>query len=237
MPFRHFARACSLALVASGLAAGCGGTETGNPTLPAVELRLAAFSNDFPSVAIGTPGPGITLERAVMALGQIRLVPCSPDAPPVEFGPVELDITQRPAPLLRAAGTDSEYCSAHVSLTHGAGEELAGRSVLLRGTRPDAAPFDLSSTLELDVALHTNPPDTPFGARRLILAFNFATWFAGVDLAGATLEDGLVSVDATRNTDVLVAFDARAGLTPALYDDADGNGLLAGDDQPPTAGP
>jgi hypothetical protein len=237
MRLLHFARACSLALVASGLAAGCGGTETGNPTLPAVELRLAAFSNDFQSVAIGAPGPGITLERAVMALGQIRLVPCSPGAPPVNFGPVELDLTQKPAALLRAAGTDGEYCSAHVSLTHGAGDELAGRSVALRGTRADGAPFELSSTLELDVDLHTNPPDTPFGARRLILAFNFATWFAGVNVAGAMVEDGLVSIDATRNTAVLDAFDARAGLTPALYDDADGNGQLAGDDQPPTAGP
>jgi len=219
------------------VAEGCGGTETGNPTLPAVELRLAALSNDFGSVAINKPGPGIVLERAVVSLAQIRLVPCSASAAPVDFESVEVDLAQSPAAELRTAGTASEYCSARVTLAPGALDELAGETLRLSGTRPDGAEFELSSTLELAVDLHTDPPNTPFDARRMILGFNFATWLSGVDIAGATLENGLVTIDATHNADVLVSFEARAPLTPALYDDADGNGLLSGDNQPPAAGP
>jgi hypothetical protein len=227
-------RGCALLLAAAG---GCGGTETGNPTLPAVELRLAALSNDFGSVAINKPGPGIVLERAVASLAQIRLVPCSASAPPVDFESIEVDLAQSPAVEVQTAGTASEYCSARVTLAPGVLEGLAGQTLRLSGTRPDGAPFELSSALELAVDLHTDPPNTPFDAHRMILGFNFATWLSGVDIAGATLEDGLVTIDATHNADVLVEFEARAPLTPALYDDADGNGLLSGDNQPPAAGP
>jgi len=229
----------ALLVLTLGAASGCGGTETGNPTLPASELRLAALSDDFGSVAVGTPGPGLTVNHAYVALERIELLPCGAGNP-LRFEATEVDLAQRPAVLLRVQGAASEYCSARVSLapvSNAETPELEGGSVTTEGTRPDGVPFEIRSALSLEVELTTDPPETPFDARRLILGFNLVPWLADVDVAGAAVADGLATIDATHNATELATFEAQAPLAPALYDDADGNGLLAGDNQPPTASP
>ena len=230
----------SWALGASLLAGGCAGTETGNPTLPAVELRVMAFSDDFGAVAVATPGPNISVARAFAALGEIQLLPCGAGLPPQRFAAVGIELTQKPAFQLNAAGTDQAYCGARVALAPSAAAtppELAGLSVYLEGTRADGTAFKIASAAPVTVDLRTTPPNTPFSAEGLLLGFNFATWLEGVDLDGATVEGASITLDASHNTDALAVFEAQAGLAPALYDDADGNGQLAGDNQPPTAGP
>jgi hypothetical protein len=230
----------SLVVAAGIFAGGCAGTETGNPTLPTVELRVTAFSNDFGAVAVAKPGPKISVTRAFAELREIQLIPCGAGLPPPEFAPVSVELTQAPAFELDATGTDEKYCGAHIALAPsaaGALPELDGLSVFLEGTRADGTPFQIASAEPVGVDLHTNPPGTPFSAEGLLLGFNLATWLAGVDLDGATVEGSKVTVDVSHNTDALVVFEAQAALAPALYDDADGNGMLAGDNQPPAAGP
>lgn len=225
-----------LPLVLAALLPGCGGTETGNPTLPATELRLSALSHDFNSVAIGTPGPGITIDTADVGLSEVRLLGCN-GAEPLVFPPLDASLTSKPAVVLRAQGNAAEYCGARVTLSPPAAGALGDRSVYVSGRRADGSAFELGSLLALSVNLVTNPPNTPFPAEKLILGFNFATWLGGVDVNGAAAENGLVTIDPTHNADVLADFDAQAPLAPALYDDSDGNGLLNGDNQPPAAGP
>lgn len=224
--------ALPVALVA--LFGGCAGTETGNPTLPATELRLAAISDDFDSVAVGRKGPGISIERAGVGLQEVELLGCD-GASSLAFETADAELTLKPSLVLTAQGAAAEYCGARLTLEPSS--ELGASSVLVEGTRADGTPIAIASDLALTIELVTNPPNTPFPAEKLILAFNFATWLEGVDVDGASVENGLVSIDQSHNPDVLAAFDARAHLAPALYDDPDGNGLLMGDNQPPAAGP
>jgi len=226
--------------VALGLGGGCAGTETGNPTLPSVELRVSGFSNDFQSVTLGATGPGLTLDRVLVALERVELEPCTASRAPLRFDGLGADLMERPAPTNTATGTDSEYCAARVALAPAVGgdlPELEGRSVLVQGSRADGTPFEIASALRVEIDLSTMPPNTPFGTHGLLLAFNMATWFEGVGVDSAVAQGGAIAIDETHNPEVLAAFEARASLSPALYDDADGNGLLAGDNQPPTAGP
>lgn len=223
------------------LAGGCAGTETGNPTLPAVELRVTGFTSDFNAVAVAKPGgPNITVERAFAALDAIELFPCASGLPPQRFEGIAAELTQKPPLELGAPGTDQHYCSARVALGATAEPtlpELDGLSVFVEGTRADGTPFRIASAEPVTVDLHTNPPNTPFSATGLLLGFDFAIWLDGVDLDGATVESSLVTLDATHNVEALAVFEAQGALSPALYDDSDGNGQLAGDNQPPAAGP
>ena len=222
------------------LAGGCAGTETGNPTLPAVELRVTAFTSDFGAVAVAKPGANVTVNRAFASLSAIELYPCGAGLPPQRFASVDVELTQKPPRELDAPGTDERYCSARVAWAP-SGEttvpELDGLSVLVEGSRADGTPFRIASTEPITVELVTSPPNTPFSATGLLLGFDFATWLAGVDLDRATVENAQITLDATHNTDALGVFESQGALAPALYDDADGNGMLAGDNQPPAAGP
>ena len=227
--------ACSLLLFSAGCSRG---TETGNPPEAMLELGVTGFSDDYPSVAVGLAGPGLSIERAFVALRSVELRACS-GAGGVRFGDLSSDLVA-PAAVRSTTSDASEFCGAEVNVgsiedpEHG---ELAGRSVYVQGKRGDGLPFELASSVETRVILDSDPPLTPFAATRLLLAFNLATWFAGADVAGAEATDGLVRIDAASNPLVLEAFELATPLAPALYDDADGDGQLEGDAQPPAAGP
>ena len=234
---RYTLLSAAAALVFAG---GCAGTETGNPTLPAVELRITAFTSDFNSVAVARPGPNVTVDRAFAALSAIELFPCGAGLPARRFTGVGVELTQKPPLELAASGTDVHYCSARVAwapIAEATLPELEGLSVFVEGKRADGTPFRIASVEPVAVELHTEPPNTPFSAEGLLLGFDFATWLGGVDLDGAQVENSSITLDGSHNTDALTVFETQGALAPALYDDADGNGMLAGDNQPPSAGP
>lgn len=217
---------------------GCVGTETGNPKPPQLELRLTAYSSDFGNVSVGKAGGGLRVDHAFVRLERVELLPCSGDARGVELSVGELDLAQRPPRLLLADSDETDFCGARVLLARGVGEvapELGGRSALLQGVRADGVSFQLASELELTVDLTASPPTTPFGSRRLLLGFDLAKWLNGVGVETAAVEDGAVTIDPTLEPDALAIFDAQAESAVALFDDADGNGQLASDNQPPAA--
>jgi hypothetical protein len=217
---------------------GCAGTETGNPKPPQLELRLTAYSSDFGRVSVGKAGGGLEVEHAFVTLERVELLPCSGDASGVEISVGELDLAQRPPSVLLADSDETDFCAARVLLAHGAGEvapELAGRSALLHGVRADGVSFQIASELELTVDLTASPPTTPFGSRRLLLGFDLAKWLNGVGVETAAAENGAVTIDSTLAPDALAVFDAQAASAVALFDDADGNGQRASDNQPPAA--
>ena len=217
---------------------GCSGTETGNPKPPAIELRLTAYSDDFSRVAVGLDGSALRVDRAFVMLDRVELLPCSGNGKSLELSVGEVELTQRPTRLLLVESEETDFCAARVLLARGASDlapELAGRSALVAGVRSDGVPFQIASELELTVDLTSGPPASPFGSRRLLLGFNLAKWLSGVGVETAVAENGTVSIDSTHGPDALAVFDAQTKSAVALFDDADGNGQLAGDNQPPAA--
>jgi hypothetical protein len=231
----------AIGLLVLGLACpleGCSGTETGNPKPPAIELRFTAYSADFNRVAVGVQGSGLRVDHAFVTLERVELLPCSGSGKSLELSVGELELTQRPPRVLLAESEETDFCAARVLLARGAGDlapALAGRSALVEGVRADGLPFQIASELELTVDLTSSPPTSPFGSRRLLLGFNLAEWLNGVGVETAVAENGMVSIDSTHGPAALAIFDAQVKSAVALFDDADGNGQLAGDNQPPAA--
>jgi len=221
----------------SVLAAGCGSDEADNAPHPTVALRVAAVSTDSDSVAVSSSGTAISVERALVALEILTLVPCG-DYDRRGFEPVNVDLTARPPLELDAPGTAPTYCGGYVAPY--AGEtptlaELEGRSVLIEGTRADGTPFRIASAETPLVTLFPETAGTPFSAHGLLLGFDLATWLGAVDLDAAAVEDGQITLDASHNTDELAAFEARTASATAFYADTDGDGALTRDDQAPVA--
>lgn len=238
MTRRLWSALCLLVLGPACPLEGCAGTETGNPKPPQLELRLSAYSSDFGRVSVGKAGGGLEVEHAFVTLERIELLPCSGDAKGVELSVGELDLAQRPPRALLADSEETEFCAARVLFARGAGEaapQLAGRSALVQGVRADGVSFEVASEQVLTVDLAASPPTTPFGSRRLLLGFDLAKWLNGVGVETATAENGAVSIDPTLEPDALAVFDAQTKSALALFDDADGNGQLASDNQPPAA--
>lgn len=238
MTRRLWSALCLLVLGFACPLEGCVGTETGNPKPPKLELRLTAYSDDFGRVSVGREGGGLRVDHAFVTLERVELLPCSSSGKRVELSVGEVELTQRPPFLLLAESEETDFCAARVLLARGAGDlapDLAGRSALVQGVRADGIPFQIASELELTVDLTSSPPTTPFGSRRLLLGFDLAEWLSGVGVETATPENGVVSIDATHGVDALAVFDAQAASAVALFDDADGNGQRASDNQQPAA--
>jgi hypothetical protein len=217
---------------------GCSGTETGNPKPPAIELSVTAYSSEFGQVSVGRAGGKLRVDHAFVTLDRVELLTCSARGKSVTFDVGEVDLAKRPAHLFVAESDETDFCSARVVLSRGTGEvtsELAGRSTVLQGTREDGASFQVASELELTVNLASSSPSTPIGGRRLLLGFNLADWLDGVGVETATADNGTVSIDSTHAPEALATFDSQAKAAVALFDDADGNGQLASDNQTPAA--
>jgi len=228
---------CFLALGLGCPLEGCSGTETGNPKPIAIELRFTAYSDDFSQVSVGLQGGALRVDHAFVMLDSVQLLPCSGSGKPLELSVGALELTERPSRVLVAESQDVDFCAARVLLTRGPADiapELAGRSAVVEGVRADGVPFQIASELELTVELTSGPPASPFQSR-LLLGFNLAKWLSGVDVETAAADNGMVTIDSTHGVDALAVFDAQLKSTVALFDDADGNGQLAGDNQPPAA--
>jgi hypothetical protein len=224
------------------LLGGCTGTETGNPKPPALELRFTGFSNEFGRVSVGLAGGALEVDRAHLRLSKVVLLPCAASGKRVEVDVGAVELTERPPELVLVETEETQFCGAQVLLAPDASDtssELAGgRSVLVSGRRAaDGVPFSIKSGLELSVELKNTATATPFPSRKLLLGFDLNHWLQGVGIETATPANGAITIDETHLPDSLTTFEAQAARAPAIYDDADGNGLLAGDNQAPAAGP
>ncbi len=236
-PLSFLALVAGLAL--AGLAAaGCTGTETGNPFQ--VELRADAHSSDPAAIAVGEGG-AVVVSQAWLALDPIAWFPdfdcigsAASDMP--DFGTA--DHAAAGAVLEEFELVEGHYCRARLPfvpasapLPGGAPAELEGASVFIAGeVVASGTPFRLVSRLErtIDVravggqsfALQADQP-------ALFLGFDVATWFAGVDLAGAELDgDGVAVIDDASNPDLLSAFEGDLAAGIELYRDLDRDGSV-----------
>jgi hypothetical protein len=221
------------------LATACAGTETGNPNIQESSLTLRARSRDSSVVTIGAGAGRIRVDAAWVALGAVSLGACDGAAREV-LGPVEQDVAAPPES--RSFERELEgYCTlasghrrAPPEVPAHAPPELAGRSLVVIGRRGDDVPFRLGSAAVVPFTLSEPPPGFAVddAQHSLILAFDLAAWFSGVDLDTATVSvDGTIRVDGTENPDQLADFEAAIAGSTTLHHDLDHDGVLDPEDQ------
>jgi hypothetical protein len=234
----------ALVVAVAALAAGCEGTETGNPFQ--VELRADAHSSDPTAIAVGAGG-AVVVSQAWLALDPIDIAPAADCgaagevSQPPDFGTA--DHAAAGATLEEFELAEGDYCGALLPFTRaalplpaGAPAELEGASVVITGEiAATGTPFRLVSRQERTVDVHALGDG--FGLRAdqpgLFLGFDVATWFAGVDLAAAELDgEGVAVIDDASNPDLLGAFEADLAAGIELYRDLDRDGSVdAPDDE------
>jgi hypothetical protein len=220
--------------------AACGGTETGNPSMPAaLEVSLSATTTDESAAAVRSADAALSVEAAWLSVRRLELEPCSSDAAAIGTDDYPLDLANDPPASAVFESSVSEYCGVRLEIApaaSGAPPELEGLAVHLFGTRSDGVPFEIASSQVLTVVVESTTAGTPFDARHLVLGLDLATWFAGADVHGATTNaDGIVFVDHATNPDVLTAFEANTALAVALYADPDHGGIVDDDELTPIA--
>jgi len=220
-----------LALACAGLAGGCAGTETGNPSFEA-ELAYDAYSSDVSRVALRSSGagvePGVTLvDAAWLVLGDVSLTrDCSApaaDAPVHATGIGEGDHAAQGRVVTALAVTAGEYCGAHVPLVraaqaNAAPAELSGHTILIAGVTPDGQSFRVLSGLQGSIDLKGKMPfEIGPGNDTVLVGFDLASWLAAIDWDTALVENGMIAIDDAHNTELLGAFEAAVAAGTGLY--------------------
>ena len=229
------------------VAAGCTGTEVGNP-VEETPLALLARSSDAAVVSRGNGDAGdsgapsgATLDALWVVLGDLRFVTdadCASDRDTriTVRGPVVAELSSGPEEL-HAVLANGPYCRVRVPLDRlnpalvdaGTPEALDGHSVLFEGRRADGTPFRILSRdkRELELRTRSEPFTLERTERAMILSFDVAAWLDGVDLDGAAPNaSGEVVIDETVDRTRLAAFEENLGTSLRLYRDLDEDGDL-----------
>lgn len=226
----------TLLLAIATLAAGCIGTETGNPSFALVAIDT--HSSDPESVSVRAESAEVVIDQAWISFGAIEL------APECAGAGVESDVLgagdhSEPGPLMFEIALDetasfsclrAPFAPIAAMLPAGAPPELDGRAIVILGHLADMTPVRIVSAFERDVIVEGSIALTE-DAPGLLLGLDMARWVSSVDLGGAVREgDGSVVLDDTRNTALRDALDARVPEGVELYRDEDADGVL---DTPP----
>jgi hypothetical protein len=225
-----------LAVIALAVAVACSGTETGNPFV--AEVRVHAHSSEPTEIAVVVSGGGAVATSVWLQLGPLAFVESGCGASiATTTAPAEADYA---GAAVRVEGelTSQPLCSLRAPLEPAAGgggapAEVVGASVYVAGTRSDGIPFIALSTrvgivevtgIDGDFVVDADSP-------ALFLGLDVATWFADVDLDGATPIGGTVRIDALNDLTRVAAFDAAiaAGIELYLDPNADGSADDPGD--------
>ncbi len=224
--------------IALGLSSlGCNATETGNPPAQGVvSLGLTAFSSTPETAALGAAQGGLLIDRLVVNLSSLSLIPCSADSAPIKVEPASFDLVGERHQ--QQVSGDVELCS--VRLEFGPRPSAtdvvpAGTAIYIHGQRTDGSPFEVVSTSTALFDLNASSSST-FGTKPLLLAFDMGAWFTNVDVHNAHAEaGGIARLDNALNPAILAAFEARTTLSVALYVDQDGDGVLDEGERTPVA--
>jgi hypothetical protein len=224
-------------------ALGCtSGTETGNPSLTA-SLSFSAHSSKPDVVAVREGAASVVVSEVWLSLGPVALVEgddCGDGAERFESAALGVGNHAATQPghtdlSVEAAG----YCSLELdfvrsaAIPEGAPAALSGRSIAVSGELADGTSFLLVSGFEGRVPVLA--VDTSFalseGDAAMLLGFDLAAWLEHIDLDAVPREDdGSISIDAERNTELVTAFEAALPNGLELYRDRDADGRL--DDNP-----
>lgn len=228
-------------------AAGCLGTDVGNPqdghrdTGPTgeevdVEVRFEGLRKR-PTPNQLTLSGGLEIEAAWVVFerfGLRRVGDCNREASMISAGPVAVNLVGDGGEALLPGRSPGEYCGFDAELAPlPAGEggdevpdALEGRSILIRG-RVDGGPaFELRDQIEFDLEL--GRPGGTFAieadARSHLLTFVLESWLEAGDLR--ELEGDPAVIDADRHADLLVDFREAFRESAYLFRDANADGEL-----------
>jgi hypothetical protein len=228
----------------AALTQGCtGGTETGNPPFTG-SLSYTGFSSEPERVGLRQVGTELTVRQAWLDLDEVTLLAgggcgladgASLTLPGIGVG----DHAAGVHVVTRFEATSAAFCTLDLPFVRAAApsggpDELAGNSVLLRGDLADGTAFSIASRQTPVVELEAGNGGFRLEAEqaRILLAFDFAAWLAGLDFAAAERLDGVISVDRERNVALLEAFEQRLSGGVSLHRDPDGDGTLEAGSQP-----
>jgi hypothetical protein len=244
----HRVLALALALAAPNFALiGCtGGSETGNPAIPA-SLTLALHSTD-PSVASVGGDEGLVVTSAWVHVSEIELVAAEQctgedDEREVELpGPFYVAIRDAAGSLQNLLVRERAYCGIEVELERAPRNvpddlpaELSRNTLVVAGRTPAGRPVVVVSQAEHELEIFSAGSTFTVDelTNRLLLSFDVARWFEGLDLDALTVSpDGTVRVSLFDNPDALATFDTRVRDAMQLARDRNENGALDDDDEP-----
>jgi hypothetical protein len=228
-------------LVAALLASGCTGSHVGNPS----DLTVALTGYDEAAPGALTLSTGIAIDEAWVVLARLRLRSaenCSRRDGSIDVpAPLAAELVQPlvlpDPPVLAVEAT--RYCRVELQLgldeggtLEGTPADLDGRSVLVRGTRRDAVPFELASTRRDPFRLDAedDPFALPEGESALLVSFAMNEWFDAdaLDAAEVSERDGepFITIDDRENRALHDAFRDTLRASARLHRDIDGDGIL-----------
>src|SRR5579871_4215247 len=188
-------------------AVGCeGGTETGNPPFLA-KLSYAAYSSRPETVAIDAAGVPFDVSALWVTIGDLRFVvsgTCGTPHPDARSAPgLGTDNRAVAAPkTANFAMYEGNYCEVDVpfeaapaSLPASAPAELAGNALMIEGVLANGttisilgdAPSIVLAPSAAGFAMHDSEPN-------VLVAFDVARWFEGIDFSGAMEQGSVVQV-------------------------------------------
>lgn len=216
------------------------GTETGNPSLTGA-LSYTGYSSKPTDYGVRDDGAVATITNAWLDLDSVSISPdgaCGVDGGDAFVVPA-LGVGDHAAGQHNATAYTAKagsFCSvalpfARVPGTSGAADvpaELRGNSLFITGKLADGTPFSIASSATPVIELRAGDSGFELSADRsdIVIAFDFAAWLEGVDLAAAERVDGQVVISSRSNRDLLATFEENVATGVALYRDRDGDGLV-----------
>jgi hypothetical protein len=223
-------RVACLALAAVGCAGA--GTETGNPPAARhMSLALVLRSTNSEQVTVGSAKPedhAVRLDSAWIADDTVELFGCV-GLDQAELGYLGWDLLHP-----KARGLDTElqnFCGVRLA-TRVADANLgavpagfAGASLWMTGTRADGIPLEVRSSAVLNLTSQSS--SNPLDAAKLVLSFDAAAWFAGVNVNSLVPDaDGVVHMSPASNPLALQTVELHVGDGAALRPEASDDGVL-----------
>lgn len=209
-------------------AAGCTGETDLPPDTALPEIAVSALGTEVSAQDLAIGDAWLHLEK-------LSFVPCDPGSASLGTTHFPVNLLVDPPSSLLLDSSVSDYCKIEVTLapsTSTSPDTLSDLSVHVTGALPDDTSFELASTLTTSLEFVSA---TPLPVNRLWLGVDFDAWFADADVANADADDGVVTIDADTNEDVLAAFDDATSSALSLYVDANDDGHLTDDELEPVA--
>jgi hypothetical protein len=218
--------------------AGCVGTEVGNPqdgSEVTVEFRVET-PQDPRALTFSN---GIDIDSFWVAIEEVGLVETAACEESERFDdelPFAVELVEGievpDSPMLKQSAID--FCKLEIevddsiALVSPAPDELLGRSLLVRGTLPDATPFEFRSNVADTIALEGELRAQ--GATRLLVSFDIDNLFAPEDFESLEPVDGVVVLDAETDEETTSRISQAFLASATLVRDDNDNGVVDPED-------
>ena len=237
---RRLASSVAWIVIAAPIVGCSGGTETGNPSFR-FELSYTAYSSAPRVIGLRSEATEATVSNAWLDLDTValdRAGNCGAASSDVVLAPAlgigdhasgNHNLTRVEVRQGAFCGLDLPFVRAHVDgIVDNVPAELAEHSIMLAGELSNGTKFSLLSSATPTVRLVADAGSFRLDEQHAhtLIAFDVATWLAGLDWSEASLRAGAIFVSAEENAALLRQFEGNLARGVALYRDQDGDGQL-----------